>query len=105
DVPGNRPALTPHCVAENIKEYDPCAADRDGKFKVITNAMWEAAKSEQSVSTIDLTPYFCDDDKCHSMIGGVLVYFDAHHLTATYSISMAPLIAPAIESAISHSRV
>lgn len=36
------------------------------------------------VTLIDLTDAICPTDPCAPVIGGVLVYRDDHHLTATY---------------------
>jgi hypothetical protein len=49
--------------------------------------MFEAAKGTPGVTAIDTTPYFCDRTFCHALIGGVVVYFDEHHLTATYAVT------------------
>jgi hypothetical protein len=34
------------------------------------------------------------------LIGGILVYRDSHHLTATYSRSMAPILVDELEAAL-----
>ncbi|GAA3660687.1 acyltransferase family protein [Microbacterium marinilacus] len=91
DVPGTRPTQTPTCIEEHRDEYDPCAIPRDRL--TLSNAMWEAAKVYPGVTAVDLTDYFCDAEKCHSMIGGVMVYFDDHHLTGLFSASLAPYVA------------
>jgi hypothetical protein len=52
------------------------------------------------VSYIPLTRYFCDARKCHAVIGGVVVYFDSHHMTTTYSRSLARYIGPQIAAAM-----
>jgi peptidoglycan/LPS O-acetylase OafA/YrhL len=39
---------------------------------------------------IDMTPYFCVSGRCPAVIGGVLVYRDANHMTATFSRTLAP---------------
>ena len=38
-------------------------------------------------------PVFCDATGCHGLIGGVVVYFDTHHIPETYSRSLAPYLA------------
>jgi hypothetical protein len=56
--------------------------------------MFEAAKGTPGVTAIDTTPYFCDRTFCHALIGGVVVYFDEHHLTATYAVTLARAVGP-----------
>ena len=48
-----------------------------------------AQRNPQLVSYLPLTQFFCDASKCHGLIGGVVVYFDSHHLTTTYWRSLA----------------
>ncbi len=43
-----------------------------------------------NVFPIDVSDAFCDRDVCPVVIGNVLVYHDEHHLTATYSRTLAP---------------
>jgi peptidoglycan/LPS O-acetylase OafA/YrhL len=43
-------------------------------------------------------PYFCGARRCHSIIGGAVVYLDEHHLTAAFSRSLGPILGGAIAS-------
>jgi hypothetical protein len=49
---------------------------------------------------LPLDQYFCDATMCHALIGGVVVYFDAHHMTTTFSRSLAPYLGPEVASAL-----
>jgi peptidoglycan/LPS O-acetylase OafA/YrhL len=99
DVPGMRPTADPDCLAQSSATYDPCAVDRASVVK--PNLMSTVARANpQVVSYIPLTKYFCDARKCHAVIGGVVVYFDSHHLTTTYSRSLARYIGPQIAAAM-----
>lgn len=49
------------------------------------------------IAAVDLHQYFCGDDTCPVVIGGVIVYRDAHHMTATYSKTLAPFLVKAVE--------
>lgn len=55
-----------------------------------------AAQSDRSPKVIDLTRYFCADDYCSPGIGGAFVYRDGHHLTATFSRTLAPYLAASL---------
>ena len=97
DVPGTRPDAAPTCIADHSSEYDPCATPP--RELTTTNRVYTLAAADPTITTVDLDKYFCDD-KCHSMIGGVVVYFDSHHLTATYARTLAPYLAAPIAEAI-----
>jgi len=64
--------------------------------------MFEAAKETPGVTAVDITPYFCDRTFCHSVIGGVVVYFDAHHLTATYAVTLARIVGKELAGLLVH---
>jgi len=44
----------------------------------------------KSIHVVDLTVLLCPRGRCPFAIGGVIVYFDQTHLTATYSRTLAP---------------
>ena len=50
-----------------------------------------------NVHFIDLSSYFCDQSLCPPTAGNILIYTDSHHLTATYSRSLAPMLQPHIQ--------
>jgi hypothetical protein len=50
------------------------------------------------VTYVDLRRFFCDASRCYSVVGGVVVYSDSHHLTGTYARSMGPWVGPPVES-------
>lgn len=90
DPPGTRPDLAPDCVSSAIDQYDPCRRPVGRSF--LSNAMFDAARETSGVTAIDTTPYFCDRTYCHSVIGGIVVYFDSHHLTVTYAVTLARIV-------------
>jgi peptidoglycan/LPS O-acetylase OafA/YrhL len=50
------------------------------------------------VKLVDMNKFVCSKTECPSVVGNVLVYFDAHHLTSNYSNTMAPYLAPQLFS-------
>jgi peptidoglycan/LPS O-acetylase OafA/YrhL len=88
DVPG-MPAPAPECVYLHRGEYDPCSTPREAESG---NLVAEAARATSGVGFVDLDPWFCDDDTCHAVIGGAVVYLDEHHLTAAFSRSLGPFL-------------
>lgn len=94
--------VIPDCVAKNLDELGNCAVK---KAEVVHPQPAEvtAAQGVKGASVLDLTDSFCFGDTCPAAIGGVLVYRDSNHLTATYARSlhgqMAAALTPVVESA------
>jgi hypothetical protein len=49
-------------------------------------------QSDRKPALIDLTQYFCADGWCNPAVGGAFVYRDGHHMTATFSRTLAPYL-------------
>ena len=47
---------------------------------------------QPGITTIDTGRFLCTATTCPAVIGTVVVYFDASHMTATYARSIAPFI-------------
>ena len=45
------------------------------------------------VKVIDMNQFICSRGTCPSVVGNVLVYFDAHHLTSSYVETITPYLA------------
>ena len=52
------------------------------------------------VRVLDLTDRFCRDETCYSTVGGLIVYFDGGHMSASYARTLAPALAPEVRSAL-----
>lgn len=59
-----------------------------------------ATNSVPGTTLIDLTPFYCTDDWCPSVIGDVVVYRDTHHLTGTFVETLAPAIVDGVKRAL-----
>ena len=60
-----------------------------------------AASRVPTATLIDLTPHYCNADRCPSVIGNAIVYSDVGgHLTATYIRSLAPAIVEGVRQAL-----
>jgi hypothetical protein len=57
------------------------------------------AAQESGATLVDMENSFCTDRLCPAVIGGVLVYRDGDHMTATYSRSLASALGRAIDQA------
>ncbi|HXH36640.1 MAG TPA: acyltransferase family protein [Plantibacter sp.] len=58
-----------------------------------------AAMTDGAVPVIDLGELYCPAGTCSPAVGHVLVYRDLHHITATWSRTLAPILVEAIEQA------
>ncbi|WP_017203274.1 acyltransferase family protein [Microbacterium algeriense] len=101
DNPGV-PQTAADCVNETLEfTFDTCAfpaADflREDPLSI--------ASEEVGITPVDLRDAFCDSDGvCPMVAGGVVVYRDLHHITATFSHSLAPYLRDAIAGMLNSS--
>jgi peptidoglycan/LPS O-acetylase OafA/YrhL len=78
------------CVATTL-EVAECGRDRSEVFHA--DPLVSATSTDSLVPLVDLTPGICRATTCPAVVGNVLVYRDAHHLTATYARTLAPMFA------------
>ena len=91
------PRQVPDCLAADPENGEStCGGDR---------AAWEpddpvlsAVKQvdDADVDGLDLNDHICTSQTCPAVVGGVVVYFDGSHLTATYARTLAPYLAPTL---------
>ena len=92
-VVADNPSVPPRlqeCVSEAV---DTAAADCvvPREEAVQADPLRQAAAAS-GAALVDLTDLYCDESGCPMVIGGVLVRFDAHHITATFARTLtAPL--------------
>lgn len=90
----------------NAGIFDPSSAVATGDLFTYSlasgassgDAIPEAARST-GATLVDMTAGICVAGQCPSVIGGVLVYGDSNHLTATYSRTLAAMLGRAIDHA------
>src|SRR5690606_23799240 len=81
----------PECVAEHLDDLRACAVPREEAVERSgAEALAAAAERVPVVNVVDLTEFVCPAEECVPVVGGVLTHSDAHHLTATYSRTLAP---------------
>lgn len=64
---------------------------------VVSNGAALAECAVDGMPSIDLAALICPADACSPVVGGVLVYSDSNHLTASYSETLAPALEQALE--------
>jgi len=83
----------PDCVERNSNSLSSC------KFSLSNPEAFGAARVQQaaaelvkSVRIFDFTEHLCSSEECPAVIGDVLVYIDAHHLSRTFVDYLVPEI-------------
>jgi peptidoglycan/LPS O-acetylase OafA/YrhL len=83
----------PDCLGQFHADVQKCVVDRDYIFGDVRQSNMAArAAREAGAIYIDPLLWLCTDTHCPTVIGGKIVYHDAHHLTATYSSWVAALL-------------
>lgn len=96
---GDDEPLVRDCLAEHGVGTSLCDLDRSDVYPAVSPALTTPGVPESMVH-IDLTQWFCreSDGRCPAVIGNVLVYRDASHLTNTYLLSLRPMLADALRA-------
>lgn len=94
DVP-RFPQSVPECIMSASTLEDPCAMDADALST--EGPLWTAAQQidDPDFHFVDHRDVYCDDQKCHTVIGGIPVYIDSNHLTSVFARSFGEFMFPA----------
>jgi hypothetical protein len=85
----------PECVANNLDDVGACTAKReyvwpyDGRHETMAQTLAAA-----NVATVEPIEWLCTINDCPPIIGNMLVYRDASHISTAYSAWLAPMMAP-----------
>lgn len=99
DDPISAEVNVPQCVAQHMDDADPCttplaraqlAADQDPMLR---------AAAAVKAPVVDVTDLFCTEGTCHTVVGGLIVYFDRHHMTAAFAETTADIVGTRIDKA------
>jgi peptidoglycan/LPS O-acetylase OafA/YrhL len=85
---GSSPTL---CLSDgNFSTWGDCTLKLSDAFDVVDPQI--AATAAVGALLVDLTDVYCVDGMCPAIVGDVIVYRDRSHLTATFSLSLAPVL-------------
>ena len=92
DTPLNGAVRDSDCTQIHAATPADCAVSRSTAQP--PDPLVQAAKSDydRGVRLLDLTDYFCDAEKCFTVVGGVDVYYDANHMNREYSELFGPIL-------------
>jgi peptidoglycan/LPS O-acetylase OafA/YrhL len=93
----------PDCVARHPGALERCEVPRDVALPS-NDPVLAAARGTRGVRLADLGAFICDGDRCPPVVGGVLVYRDDNHLTATYTKTLAPMLWQPLRAALERAR-
>ncbi|GAB3555413.1 acyltransferase family protein [Arthrobacter tumbae] len=77
------------CLSRNVEQADSCDAERGDAIDPVRTASERKVAAESGALFVDLNKYLCTDD-CPVIIGDILAYRDAHHLSAPMAEALAP---------------
>lgn len=90
----------PVCLSAHPDDATACATP----VGRAVNAAWAAEERAVATTTgaawIDPAPWICVSDPCPAVIGRILVYRDAGHMTATFAATLGPLLATELDRAL-----
>jgi peptidoglycan/LPS O-acetylase OafA/YrhL len=95
-LPAHTTSSPANCVAQHGYDYSACAGSRSQWVRPDPLADAATALGGPGMDMVDLTDWFCES-QCPAVIGGVLVYRDGLHLTATFARTMAPALEPYLQ--------
>jgi hypothetical protein len=82
----------PECVTDNPASPKKCAVPKAKAIAPDLPTDYATQAASGTVPLIDMNPLICGGVKCPPIVGNVLVYQDAHHLTSEYALTIAPYL-------------
>ncbi|MFD2674565.1 acyltransferase family protein [Gulosibacter bifidus] len=74
---------------ECVKSHGTDAAECESPTNTEMDAEYVSSLTEAGAIWVDLNQWQCPDGVCRPVVGGVPVFLDTHHVTATYTRTMA----------------
>jgi len=88
------------CVTRNLQRANErCSLSRRQALAAFDGSI-RAVQSLPGSHLIDLSDYYCRGDTCPAIIGSVIVYRDASHITATFARTLAPFLQAELEKVL-----
>jgi peptidoglycan/LPS O-acetylase OafA/YrhL len=92
----------PNCMAKPGATADACGGPRDQALR--NAALNRAARMDPRLTLLSFDDAFCKGSRCPVVIGNVFVYRDQHHMTATFSRTLAPVLEERLSAAYPNAR-
>jgi peptidoglycan/LPS O-acetylase OafA/YrhL len=91
DTPGSEEEPT-DCLSRNLRRADVCSSDREDVVASSRLAIEADVANDVGARYIDTSNWLCTDAACPMMIGDILLYRDATHITTVASEWFRPLL-------------
>jgi len=78
----------PECIEKNASNVMACSRPRRRLLNDVDPAL-ALQPRPGNVAFIDMTDRFCDQSTCFPVSGNLIIYSDRHHITATFSRTLA----------------
>ncbi len=87
--PGTTLDNVPDCVAQNPDNLEECSGKADSWIP--DDPQFEAAKAldDPRIAAVDMNDQLCRDERCFSVVGGLVAYWDHSHLSETFAQSLS----------------
>ena len=79
------------CLGSRRATRATCAVGQNARVAA-RDARWRRAAAAAGATYVDLTPWFCDRDRCPVVVGNTVVYRDSNHVTTTYAERLKPVL-------------
>ena len=80
------------CLSRNVRSADVCSSDRADVVATSRLAVERDIANELGADYVDTTDWLCTESACPMMIGDILLYRDATHITTVASEWFRPLL-------------
>jgi hypothetical protein len=87
------PTDPPVCLSAHPASQLACATTFAQAIDPVHTAAEAAVAAAGHVTFVDPAPLVCPSDPCPVVLGRILVYRDTHHITETFSRTLAPYLA------------
>ena len=84
--------LPSNCLSRNLFSASVCSNTRSAAVSQDRIDIEYSIATQRSIEFIDTTDWFCTENICPMMIGDILLYRDATHLSTTASEFMRPIL-------------
>ena len=84
----------PSCVAKYGASSRKCEVPAAKAIKRDPPTLDATRDMDGKVRELDMNQFICGQAECSAIVGNVLVYFDGHHLTSSYSRTLTPYLKP-----------
>jgi peptidoglycan/LPS O-acetylase OafA/YrhL len=84
----------PDCVAKNGDSSRKCEVPAAKAIKQDPPTVYATRDMTGKVREVDMNGFICSPTECPAVVGNVLVYFDSHHMTSSYSRTLSTYLQP-----------